>query len=265
MGFGGDASGDTLVGIENLRGSDFGDTLIGDANSPGVDGNNEIDPGLARGGFTDYVDGGGAPGTDIDTLVLDYSRGDTGLGVSGGFGYDGTGSGSFVRLTSDGATVLDQVNYDNIEKLRVTGTSSADTVHGGAYNDIISTGGGDDVIDSGLGFDVVIAGNGNDFVTYGTDPSGQFSAQGGLSTFRLDGGSGIDALSISTIGYSGDVKLIGTTGGTEFSGINLVLPGSGGSAVNFETLRTVYTGAGDDILRQPGFSTISSRPGWAAT
>ncbi|PZU08497.1 S-layer family protein [Sphingomonas sp.] len=248
----GDALGDTLTGIENLRGSDKADTLIGNANIPifGIDGNNEIDPGLSRGG-TDYVDGRGDPGNDVDTLVLDYSRGDTGLGVTGGFAYVGATSGSFQRLTTGGA-LLDGVNFDNIEQIRVTGTASADTIQGGTGNDTISTGGGDDYVDAGSGADWVSAGKGSDFVNY--------SEAATPTVFSLDGGLGIDTLSITTGysgafgggGYRGDVTLTGGDGTSEFSGINLILPDTGGSARNFEILRDVFTGDGNDVVTQPG-------------
>lgn len=250
----GDASGDKLTNIENLRGSDKVDKLIGDPDLPfyEIDGNNEIDPGLSRGGV-DYVDGRGTPGNDTDTLVLDYSRGDSGRGLAGGFNYDGTASGSFTRLASDGITLLDGVNFDNIEQLRVTGTSSADRIHGGAGDDTISTGRGDDIINSGSGHDHVDAGTGNDLVSYGTDHSSDFlTPLSGADTFSLNGGRGIDTLSISIAAYNGDVALRGTDGTSEFSGVNLIVPGTGASAQNFEVLRDVMTGEGNDTIIQPG-------------
>jgi Ca2+-binding RTX toxin-like protein len=60
-GFGGDAAGDTLMGIENLSGSAFGDRLQGDA------GNNHIQ----GGGGTDFLVGGGGADTFVFMSIAD--------------------------------------------------------------------------------------------------------------------------------------------------------------------------------------------------
>jgi len=241
----GDAQGDRLSDIENLRGTLYGDTLVGN------DADNEIDPVLTsyNSGGADSVDGMG--GTDI--LVLDYTRRDYVGGVTGGFGLNQSSSGSFVRMGATAGTIADEVRFSSIEQLRVTGTRLGDTLYGGAAGDLLIGGGGDDLIYSGLGPDQVFAGDGNDRVVSGTDIYRGFSSFGGGTGFLLDGGGGIDTLSISLAALTSNVSLTGTSGIAATSLINLSLPGDGGIGIlNFEILGNVTTGRGDDIVAQPG-------------
>ena len=241
-GLGSDAQGDVLSTIENLRGSDFSDNLVGD------NGDNVIDPGFGEAGVIENVQGGGG----TDTLVIDYSdaRGGAGKGLVGGF-FVGSGQlGSFFREEASSATAQDSVLFAEIEKLRVTGTAFADEVYGGAGDDIIATGSGNDTIVAGSGYDVVQAGTGDDIVSYGTNLDRQLNAFAAPAVFFLDGGRGIDTLSISLAGVTSDVDLQGSAPGIENSGANY--KGGGAAIVGFEILRDVFTGAGSDIVVQLG-------------
>ena len=245
------AEGDRLYGVSNLIGSPGADVLTGD------DGNNIIDPGLSGGGI-DMVDGGGGD----DTLVLDYSQGDYGQGVIGGIGHapaDGSdpitgayGQGSLQRMDAAGTSLLDGVDFTDITKLDVTGTASDDTIYGSGNGDRISTGAGDDMIYEAAGGPANIdAGDGDDTVYYGT----LLSSTPADGPFFLDGGAGIDTLSISLRGdasaQTGNVSLAGSVPGTEFVGTNLTLP-DGSAVVDFETLKNVTTGNANDTVIQPG-------------
>ena len=243
FGLGADAQGDKLSEIENLLGSRYADTLVGDI------GANRIDPGLSQGtpGLSDTVTGG----LGDDTLALDYSAGDYGKGLIGGFSAGSTDSGSFARQAAGSASTLDGVTFSGIEHLDVVGTSRADIIAGGPGADLIFTGGGGDIVFTGLGSDFVDTGDGNDAVAAGTDTNGLLSAAAGNDQFFLNGGDGIDFLSLSTVAYNGPVTLAGTDGTSEFHGANLVL-GNGSAAVNFEVLYAVATGGGADSITQPG-------------
>jgi len=237
---GGTAQGDVLTRVENLLGSDQSDDLYGDA------ANNIIDPGLAGSNrYYDYVNGGDGS----DTLRVDYSRSDYGQGLSGGFFAGSLSTGYMERRDASGASVFDAVSFTNIEALNITGTRLADSIFGGANADTIATGSGDDTIYSGLGIDYAAAGDGNDFVAYGTDASRSLSAYSGETRFQIDGGNGIDTLSLSLAATTAAITLSGKSG--QFNGTNLTTR-LGGTISNFEILKDVWTGSGNDSLTQAG-------------
>ncbi len=267
LGTGGDAQGDTLTSIENLRGSDYADSLTGDFN------NNIFDPRLSRlgGAFSDGVTGGGG----VDKLIVDWSRQDTGTGMTGGYNSGSNFDGTFVRNYSSAATPLDSVTFSGISNLQILGTIKDDTVYGGGGDDLIITGSGNDliygggrgvypIIDAGqrlgtqVGADRILAGDGSDRVIYGTNENRGFSKdiilgndQTSFAPFYLDGGKGIDGLSLNLSNYSQDFKLVGHT--SEFSGTNLTFGGT--YVANFEVMQIIYTGAGNDVIGQAGFIT----------
>jgi Ca2+-binding RTX toxin-like protein len=154
----GEAAGDTLVGIENLIGSDYGDTLTGDFFE------NDINPLLSSGRLgevaqTDTVNGG--EGRDRLTLI-DYIRNDEGIALTGGFTNVATGTGQILR----GA---DGVNFTNIERLFVVATGYDDVLTGGTDRDILRMGAGNDTVDGGGGYDLLDGDDGIDTL------SGDFS------------------------------------------------------------------------------------------
>lgn len=211
-----DAQGDTFNGIQNLIGSAYNDTLIGDSQD------NDINPALSGGGI-DVVNGGGG----TNSLTLDYSLGDYGKGVTGGFTNLSTGSDSFSRLSKDGSKTLDAVSFSNIQRLYVTGTSQNDSITGGydSKGDVIFAGGGDDFVNGGSGIDY------------------------------LDGGDGIDTLSedLSDKIGMGDISLTGTDplAPKQFNGTNVSLS-DGTQIKNFEIFKNIRTADGNDNISQPG-------------
>ncbi|MBW4617542.1 MAG: choice-of-anchor L domain-containing protein [Desmonostoc vinosum HA7617-LM4] len=248
VGAGGDAKGDTFAKldsthatVENLLGSDFADNLTGDG------GNNEINPGLSNFG-TDVVDGGDGN----DRLVIDYSINDkNGTGVIGGFSNFANPTNSFSRGSGTNPPIQDAVSFKNIERLKVTATSKADQIFGGADDDVILGGDGNDTIAGGRGNNLILGDDGNDFIKDQNDASLGFSGTPGNSFIILSGGAGVDTLSIDLSGKSEDITLISLNPLQESINQQLIL--SDGSVITlFEAFRDIKTGVGKDQLTQLG-------------
>jgi Ca2+-binding RTX toxin-like protein len=241
----GEADGDQFFNIENLLGSAYGDNLTGDA------GNNDIDPGLSYGEI-DTVDGGGG---DIDRLTVNYSLNDYGTsGVVGGFSRLELNSGSLLRNDNTDPILRDQVNFTNIERLYIIGTSQNDQLFGGYYaeGDIFFTGTGDDTIDGGAGADQIYADDGNDIVSYqmiGSQFITDLVDRSDLidSVIQIYGGNGIDMLSIDLSTKSNGILLESLDPIIE--SLNLA---AGVEIREFEIFKNVKMGAGDDVLTQLG-------------
>jgi Ca2+-binding RTX toxin-like protein len=157
LGTASDGSGgtDTLVSIENARGSEFDDLLVGSS------GNNR----LTGDAGSDTLDGG--EGIDFASYRLNP------LANGGINAFIENGSGS----VSDGFGSTDTLS--NIEGLE--GTNSNDTLTGGAGDQWFNGRGGSDLIDGGAG---------NDWVSYLNDPSG---VTVNLATgTAIDGWNGVD-------------------------------------------------------------------------
>ena len=230
----------------------YADTLLGN----GLD--NILDPNISGRQVVETVDGrGNAHVGDILGNLVNYSSfdADRGEGVVGGFATGSANGGTLTRQNAGGAGQLDQVNFTNIERLYLTGTSKADTVFGGQSADRIYTNGGDDVVIAGRGADDVHTDTGNDRVAWGTNLAGKLDFGGAPSpspaSFHLDGGRGLDTLSIDLSFTSQDLRLIGQSTATEYRGTNFTLS-NGAAAENFEYLGDVRTGGGDDFVVQLG-------------
>ncbi len=118
---------DTLIGVEQVRGSAFDDTLIGDA------GNNDFE---GMRGF-DTIDGGAG----FDRAR--YLRATAAVNAT----FTGVGSGT----VADGMGGVD--TFSNIEE--IDGSDFNDVLTGGAGNDQFQGMGGNDTINGGDGFDTV--------------------------------------------------------------------------------------------------------------
>jgi len=133
-------------------------------------GNDIINAGLGN----DAVYGGDG----IDRLIVDYSVGDTGTGLT--FNGGNQFGSAFRNVRSTSSTRLDNIFFDRVEEFTVTGTSKNDTITTGAGNDIINGGAGNDTIRTGAGNDSLIGGAGNDMLV------------GGAGNDVLTGGGGND-------------------------------------------------------------------------
>ncbi len=252
---------DTLLGFENIKGSNFSDTLSGDV------GVNVITGGAGN----DTLDG-----RDGNDTIMGESGDDTLIGgfgddlIDGGIGTDvinfstETSSVNVVLKTDDDGTAISNQGTDTIRNVEdiigsdfddtITGSESKNSLFGGDGKDIIDGSDGDDIIDGGLLEDTLYGGGQNDTVhgNEGADTlfggTGDDSLYGDDADDIINGDAGDDYI-------QGDAGLDTVYGGT---GDDHILGGSEddvlfGDADN-DTLEgeagadTLYSGAGNDVL-----------------
>lgn len=211
----GGAGIDTLLGFENIKGSNFNDRLSGDAGDNtilaaagndtllGTLGNDVLD-GEAGADTADYSALGGPvtlaafgelrkDGFGVDKLVkVETIIGSSGFGDTidhSGIGSPGSGSpasGTNTDLSAFTTSVVGTPplplsftvrNFEN-----VIGSDFADSITGDLFNNLLSGGAGDDMIMGLSGNDVLLGEGGNDILS------------GGLGNDFLEGGEGADIL-----------------------------------------------------------------------
>jgi Ca2+-binding RTX toxin-like protein len=175
---------DTLIGIENLTGSDFNDRLIGDAGDNifvGGAGNDII---KGKGGTDQFFGGDGN-----DTM-----RGDVGDDIL----YGGAGVDILFGLNG-----LDQL-FGGIDGDFLYGGRDADTINGDDGNDVVKGNLGFDVLFGGAGADDLRGGGGGDILLDGGTGNDFLFGEGGADT--LNGGAGNDVLSGGFGGGIGDTQ-----------------------------------------------------------
>lgn len=218
---GGDAEGDTLISIEEARGSAFDDRITGTGGGDKLYGGGAESqigsPDVASG--SDRIDGGGGDdlivgGDGVDSLLggsgndLIYGRAnadgsledviDGGNGVDelrlGGDGAQirGSASGAVLDMSSQGsgaASVEHVVGsaYDDA----ITGNAFGNALSGGLGNDMLSGGGGSDTLGGNDGNDTLIGGVGSDVMR---GDAGDDRLEGGAGSDQLYGGSGVDTV-----------------------------------------------------------------------
>jgi serralysin len=132
LGQGGEAAGDTFIGIENIWGSKFNDTLSGNSGSNYIVGDHGNDV-LIGGLGTDTLDGGDGS----DWAYYANSAAAVMVNLANG-------------LTSGGDAAGD--SFLGIEN--IWGSAFADTLTGDGNGNILLGGGGNDVLAGGLGSDI---------------------------------------------------------------------------------------------------------------
>ena len=184
---------DTLISIEDVRGTEFDDTIIG------TDGRNNIRPGAGN----DVIDGGGEENVFQGDQV-EYSDEEATTGIT-------------VTFTSDDdATVIDW-NGDTdtlIDIEEVFGTDFADTMTGAEGHQWLGGGGGDDILSGGEGDDDLSGGNGDDTLDGGV--GGDF-LQPGAGSDTIIGGANGPEFQTDTIAY---IHTDDVTGGVDVTYVN---------------------------------------------
>ena len=252
--FGG-AGNDTLIGIENLNGTNFTDQLTGDINNNnliGNDGNDTLIGGdgndnLTGGAGNDSLDGGN--GND----VVNFNTADINSGVS-------------VTLVAGAATVFTNSGTDTLAGIEnITGTNFNDSITGDTSNnglrgefgdDTLIGNDGNDYITGGVGNDSIVGGNGVDTSDYFfTNPTGSTAGINvNLLTGVVTGGEGNDTLSgienINGTAYNDTITGDGFNNNLEGRGGNDTIDGGAGNDnINgYEGDDSLFGGAGNDFM-----------------
>ncbi|MCE2717389.1 MAG: hypothetical protein LW708_01010 [Anabaena sp. 49628_E55] len=262
----GGSGGDEIyggAGNDILTGNEGNDKLVGGRGNDilnGGTGNDEIygenDNDILDGGLgNDTLNGG----SGTDTLKVDYSAITT-VGIS-----------TTVTTPSSGtiSAAGNVVNYSNIEKFNITGTTQADNLIGGNLDDILIGGDGNDTLTSGTGNDTIQGGNGNDTITGGTGADSLVGGRGDdiyivdeLGDIITEGSNqGLDTVrasitySLASIANVENLTLTGTANiNATGNAINNILTGNSGN-------NTLNGAAGHDRLI--GVDETSTTPGKA--
>jgi Ca2+-binding RTX toxin-like protein len=221
---GGDAQGDTLISIENLRGSAYDDLLGGD-NAANILSGGDGDDTLRGGPGNDTLDGG----TGVDTA--DYSQAASGVIVNLATGVAASdGHGNTDTLVS-----IEYVTGSGFNDI-LTGSDAFNLLRGGGGDDQLFGGGNDDSLRGGAGNDLLDGGSGQDAADFDNAASGVVASilAGGTSN---DGDGGVDT-------FVSIEDLIGSSYADSLTGdnsTNILIGGAGDDAL--------YGLDGDDFLR----------------
>jgi Ca2+-binding RTX toxin-like protein len=241
---------DTGGGNDSITHGDWADSLTGgsgaDTISAGrgdtVNGGSDADTlsGIfdSNGGATSYFDGG----SEVDRLTLDFSASPDGLS-------------SYSNNNGSGAVA--GVNYYNIERLMIIGSSASDLLVGNIGDDTLQGGGGNDRLVGGIGANKIVGGAGRDIGTIdvsGTtgnriitfDPGATLNLLGNslsqIEGLGLKAGTGRDTINVSlaTIGSeidggAGNDQITGSAAASDSlsgGGDNDIIHGLRGDTVN---------------------------------
>jgi Ca2+-binding RTX toxin-like protein len=248
------AGNDTLIGIENLIGSQLNDTLIGNAYANVIEGGLGNDTMIGGAGNDTASYAGSAAGVTV-SLALQGSAQNTGsAGVDTLSGFENLQGSAFNdSLTGDaGGNTLSGGDGDDILNPGVNAAGVRDMLDGGNGSDTASFAGytagitatlngavdgiasaNRAVIASLRGIENLVGGNGNDVLTGDANAN---VIEGGLGDDMLNGGAGVDTVAFS-----------GATGVTvNLSILTAQNTGVGNDTIlNFENVRT---GSGADIV-----------------
>ncbi|WP_422824939.1 calcium-binding protein [Thalassococcus sp. BH17M4-6] len=163
----GDAAGDSLVGIENLTGSDHDDRLYGDIGANVLEGglgNDSLygsngDDSLNGGYGGDLLDGG----SGIDTASYAGSAAGVLVSLYSGIARYGDAAGdSLVGIENLTGSDHDDRLYGDIGANVLEGGLGNDSLYGSNGDDSLNGGGGSDFLDGGPGSDTFVFGQGSD-------------------------------------------------------------------------------------------------------
>ncbi|MBX9847878.1 MAG: hypothetical protein K2X64_01190 [Rhodocyclaceae bacterium] len=229
----GNAAGELLINIQNLRGSAFDDTLVGDANDNSLEG----------GAGADTLTGGGGQDTASYSISGAAVTAALTAGTYGGITFT-TSGGGILNGGTVGA-VADAAGDTLIGIENLTGSSFNDTLVGNAADNVLSGNDGDDTLIGLAGADTLRGGNGNDTASYADSTTGVTAS---LSSGVYNG--------IAFNAFSGGILNGGTSGSAGDAGGDLLisienLTGSNNNdtLVGDSAANALSGGGGDDVLQ----------------
>jgi len=219
----GEANGDVLSNIENLRGTAYNDTLTGDGNDNILEGGNGADSLIGGGGFD----------------VASYQFAAAGLRAS--LSAPGTNTGAAAGDSYSGIEGLRGSEFDDT----IIGSAGGDFLHGGAGADTLSGGDGDDTLEGGLGSDTLDGGAGFDWASYRSSSAAvSVYARGGLYLSNY-GDAAVDEL-ISIEALEGSAHNDTLSGSAGFD--DLIMGGAGADTMYADGLASTADTGGSDTL-----------------
>jgi Ca2+-binding RTX toxin-like protein len=244
---GGEAVGDTFIGIEGVSGSLFADNLFGNGAANRLLGRAGNDFIQGRAG-ADTIDGG-----DGDDWLDGGAGGDA---IDGGLGANDVAAyGASVTAVSldllNGVYTGDGAAGDTLTGIEgLSGSSFGDSIFGNASANRLFGQGGNDFIQGHGGADLIQGGDGNDDWL-----------DGGVGADTIDGGVGVNdvaAYGSSAVAVSLDLQSATYTGGDATGDTLTGIEGLSGSALN-----DIISGnaLANRLLGQGGNDTIAGRGG----
>ncbi len=218
---GGDAEGDVLIDIRDLKGSAHDDTLTGDGQDNVLTGDGGDDVLRGLDGADTLVGGDGSDTASYDTSTAV----DVNLLTGAAFGGEAEGD-----------------TFDSIENLR--GGDGDDTLTGDAGDNVLEGGIGRDTLSGGAGDDELFGGEDADVLSGG---SGENVCQAVLATTA----SSVVTVSTPFPGVSGDRDHVDYSASVRSIDVDLTSgQGTGGQAEGdtYDSVEDVTAGAGDDTL-----------------
>lgn len=203
------AGADTLVDIENLKGSSFDDTLTGDGGANSLYGRGGDDV-LNGGSGNDTLDGGGGAGSD----TASYADATAGVKVNLTRGRQGT-----VGAGIDTLIDIENLKGSSHEDTLI-GNTGANVLDGDKGGDALNGGDGNDTLIGGAGRDTMTGGSGKDIFAFRsvTDSVKTIALRDTIADF-VKGSDKIDLAAIdANVGVAGD-QAFNFIGAAAFSGI----------------------------------------------
>lgn len=227
----GGAGTDTLIGIENLIGSDFKDQLTGNAGNNVLSGGASSDSFYATQGIDVYNGDTGAH----DTVYFTGQPGATANLATGTYSFDANNYGTMTNIDD----LVGGSGNDNL-----TGDALANTLDGMDGNDTIAGGLGNDLIYGGAGSDTLIADGGNDLLVgnysyfdFGDNASDTFVIGTNAGTVTInDFELGVDKLDVSAFNLGGSNYWTATATMSSLTTTTLTLTGQNQEVVTINML-----------------------------
>ncbi len=226
---------DTLIGMENLRGSAFGDTLTGDASANRLEGGDGGDTLRGLGGVDTLVGGAGADtldggtgadvlegGTGNDTYLIDVA-GDVLVEVAAASGGTDTVRTALTWTLAAGFEALaltgtgPSEGVGNAASNTLSGNGAANVLRGLDGNDTLNGGPGDDTLIGGAGVDTLNGGAGADEFVFALASESPLATPDVITAFDVAGNMPGDVIDLAAIDANGaaagnGVFLFGQTG-----------------------------------------------------